>query len=132
MFNTKLKVNFFDADPAGIIFFASIFRYAHSAYEDFISHLKLNRDYFFDDELVLPIIHAEADYLKPIRVGDELKIDLQVSRLQESSFELSYKFLLNDEPVATARTVHVCVSKNSFVKSELPVELSAGLGEYLI
>lgn len=132
MFNANIKVYFFDADPAGIIFFASIFRFAHSAYEDFMAHLKLSRNYFFDDEFVLPIIHAEADYLKPIRTGDELTVNLQVSRLLESSFELSYKFLLNDDTVATARTVHVCVSKNSFVKSELPAELSEGFREYLI
>lgn len=133
MFNSFTKVYFFDADPAGIIFYASIFKFAHAAYEDFMRSLKLSRDFFFDEEVVLPIVHAEADYLKPLKVGDELKIDVWVSRLMKSSFELSYKFhdaLL--DTAATTKTVHVCVSKKDFKKTELPKELYLKLSEHLV
>lgn len=133
MFNSFTKVYFYDADPAGIIFYASIFKYAHTAYEDFMRSLKLSRDFFFDEEVVLPIVHAEADYLKPLKVGDELKIDVWVSRLMKSSFELSYKFhdtLL--DTAATTKTVHVCVSKKDFKKTELPKELFVKLLEHLV
>ena len=81
------------------------------------------RDYFFDKEYILPIIHAEADYVRPIRVGDELRIDVIVSLLKNSSFELSYKFYKDDDTFAAiAKTVHVCVLKEQFKKIELPKE----------
>lgn len=132
MFNSFTKVYFYDADPAGIIFYANIFKYAHSAYEDFMKHLKLRRNFFFDKEVVLPIVHAEADYLKPLKVGDELKVDVWVSRLLQSSFELSYKFHDNVlDTAATAKTVHVCVDKTNFKKTELPKELYTKLSEHL-
>ena len=33
MFTIKRKINFFDCDPAGIIFYSRIFEFCHSAYE---------------------------------------------------------------------------------------------------
>jgi 1,4-dihydroxy-2-naphthoyl-CoA hydrolase len=123
MFTTKVKVYFYDADPAGIIFYASLFKYVHAAYEDMMRSLHTERDYFFDKEYILPIIHAEADYVKPIKVGDELRIDVLVSLLKNSSFELSYKFYKDDSTfTAIAKTVHVCVLKEEFKKIELPKE----------
>ena len=121
MFTTKIKVYFYDADPAGIIFYASLFKYVHAAYEDFMRSLHIERNFFFDRDYVLPIMHAEADYVKPIKVGDVLRIDLVVSSLKDSSFELSYKFYKEDGGfTALAKTVHVCVLKKKFEKIELP------------
>ena len=132
MFNSINKVYFYDADPAGIIFYASLFKFSHAAYEDFMRSLELNRDFFFDDEVVLPIVHAQSDYLKPLKVGDDLKIDVWVSKLMKSSFELSYKFHDADLDIAAiAKTVHVCVAKKDFKKTELPSELYFKLSEHL-
>jgi len=123
MFSANVKVYFYDADPAGIIFYASLFKFVHAAYEDFMRSLATERDYFFDKDYILPIIHAEADYVRPIRVGDELRVDVVVSLLKNSSFELSYKFYKIDGTfVAIAKTVHVCVIKREFKKIELPKE----------
>ena len=125
MFSTKVKIYFYDADPAGIIFYASLFKYVHAAYEDFMRNLHTERDFFFDKDYVLPIMHAEADYVKPIKVGDELRVDVVVSSLRESSFELSYKFYKNDNQfTAIAKTVHVCVLKDGFKKITLPKDFS--------
>ena len=121
MFTTNVKVYFYDADPAGIIFYASLFKYVHAAYEDFLRNLHPERNFFFDRDYILPIIHAEADYVKPIRVGEELRIDVVVSALKNSSFEISYKFYKDgNQFTAIAKTVHVCVLKEKFKKIELP------------
>jgi YbgC/YbaW family acyl-CoA thioester hydrolase len=124
MFSTKARVYFFDADPAGIIFYASLFKFVHTAYEDFMKSLHTERNYFFDDNIVLPIVHAESDYKKPIKVGDNLKINVTVSQVRESSFELSYIFYNeSDALVAAAKTVHAAVDKASFKKTALPADL---------
>ena len=124
MFTTNVKVYFYDADPAGIIFYASLFKYVHAAYEDFLRDLHTERNFFFDRDYILPIIHAEADYIKPIRVGEELSIEVVVSALKNSSFEVSYKFYKDSNQfTAIAKTVHVCVLKEKFKKIELPKDL---------
>jgi 1,4-dihydroxy-2-naphthoyl-CoA hydrolase len=124
MFKSEVKVYFYDADPAGIIFYASLFKFAHSAYEELMKNFGLEKNYFFDDEIVLPIIHAEADYISPVKVGDKLIVSVDVSQLRESSFELSYKFTNDGGKLkASAKTVHVCVNKEGFKKVSLPEKL---------
>ncbi len=124
MYQTNVKVYFYDADPAGIIFYASIFKFAHYAYEDLMRSFNLKRNYFFDDELILPIIHTQADYFSPIKVGEKLLISVTASQLRDNSFELSYKFTdENDLIRASAKTVHVCVRKDNFKKIKLPDDL---------
>ena len=131
MFTANVKVYFYDADPAGIIFYASVFKYVHAAYEDFLRSLSTERNFFFDRDYILPIMHAEADYVRPIRVGDELRIDVVVSLLKSSSFEITYRFYIGDQFAAMAKTVHVCVLKEKFEKIELPKDFHEKLKSHL-
>ena len=131
MFRKKLRLSFYDCDPAGIIFYASIFKLAHSVYEQFLSEIVPERNFFFDKEYVLPIIHSEADYLKPLRPFDEVEIELKVVDLRDSSFELNYIFFIDNVSYAEVKTVHVCVRKENFNKEKLPEALTKGLGRHL-
>jgi YbgC/YbaW family acyl-CoA thioester hydrolase len=131
MFTAQVKVYFYDADPAGIIFYASIFKYVHAAYEDFLRSLSPERNFFFDREYILPIMHAEADYVRPIHVGDELRVEVAVSLLKNSSFEITYRFYRDDQFTAMAKTVHVCVLKEKFEKIELPKDFQEKLKAHL-
>lgn len=132
MFTTKIKTRFFEADPAGIIFYGNIFKYIHTAYEDFIQSLGLKRDYFNDADFVFPVIHAEADYHSPIKFADLLTINIEITKLKKSSFELCYEIFNNEKiKVATAKTVHVCVSKYNFKKAEVPADVLNKLKRYI-
>lgn len=132
MFKQKIKVNFYDTDPGGIIFYANIFRYIHTAYEEFLSSLNTDINFFNDEIYILPITHTEADYLNPIKLHELLIVEVAVSDLRKSSFELSYNLSGNDEKIKVkAKTVHVCVNKKTFSKTDLPEELNSGLRKNL-
>jgi len=124
MFRTKIKVNFFHADPAGVIFFSKIFEFAHSAYEEFLSEGNLERNYFYDDDFAIPIVHSEADYFKPIFPNTEIICEIFVNELKESSFELNYHFKDDyDEDLAKVKTVHVMIDKSQWRKTKIPDDL---------
>jgi 1,4-dihydroxy-2-naphthoyl-CoA hydrolase len=124
MYNTKVRINFFDTDPGGVIFYSNLLKFAHVGYEELFNSFDLYHKYFLEGEFIIPIIHAEADYLKPIRAGDQIKIMIELTRLENSSFELSYVFKnAQNETAAKARTVHVMVNKNSFKKTDIPEDL---------
>ncbi|MBI9070978.1 MAG: acyl-CoA thioesterase [Melioribacteraceae bacterium] len=128
MFKTKEKIRFHDSDPAGILFYGNIFKLVHSACEDMISSFSMNLNYYADEKFVFPLVHAEADYIKPIRTGDNVEIEIGVYILGETSFTLEYVITNNaDEILANVKTVHVCVSKENFKKSLLPEELRNNL-----
>lgn len=123
MFSTDIRINFFDADPAGIMFFANIFRLAHSAYEEMITSAGFERDYFFDEEYAIPILHADVDFVKPMFPGSVLSVEIAVKTVKDTSFELQYHFKNEDgELTARLRTVHVFITRSDWEKSAIPSE----------
>ena len=127
MFKTNLRANFYDCDPAGILFFANLFKFAHYGYEQMMESFNLKIDFFNDENYVLPIITSDAKFIKPIKAGERLELTILVSNLKDSSFELSYTFFHNNDVLAEVKTVHVCVDKNEFKKIELPQSFKEAL-----
>jgi YbgC/YbaW family acyl-CoA thioester hydrolase len=128
MFNIKRKINFFDCDPAGILFYAKLFEINHSIYEDLIASFNFKFDYWHSGVFVVPIIKTDGEYLKPVKAGDEITINLSVTLLKENSFELTYEwFNAEGEMVTKARTVHVFLDKKSWKKIHIPEEIKTGL-----
>lgn len=129
MFTIKRQINFYECDPAGIIFFSRVFDFCHSAYEQLIISFQLDQDYWNNPDYVVPIIHSQCDYYKPLKYGDEILIEVSVSVLKQSSFELTYKIKLKDEIYALVKTVHVFVSKGDWNKREIPYDIMNALRE---
>lgn len=133
MFSTNIKIYFFDADPAGISFYGNIFKYAHAAYEEFMQSFNDNKNLILNNEYLLPIFKTNANFLKPMSVGENIKIELFLTSLKEYSFEISYNFFNSkNELTAKVQTVHVSVSATTFKKSRLPEELKTKLALHLI
>jgi len=120
-FTVKRRINFYDCDPAGIIFFSRVFDFAHSAYEQIIQSIEKEEDYWNNNKYVVPIIKSESTYIKPMKYGDEITINVKVSELRTSSFELSYNIVnIDEELLCSVKTVHVFVDKKSWEKMEMP------------
>ena len=133
MITSKKKINFYDCDPAGILFYANIFFFCHSAYEELIASFKFETNYWQNEYFVTPIINTNAEYIKPFKYGDSVNVELVVTDLRNSSFELSYKCLnQSNEVCALVKTVHVFVDKKSWKKVELISEIKDGLTAHLI
>lgn len=124
MYVANYKIKFTQSDPGGIIFFSKLFEIAHWAYEEMVENFELKRNYFFDSEFAIPLIHAEADYLKPIRVHEDIRVNVVVEEIRTSSFILGYEFIdAEGDLKAKVKTVHVCVVKNNFSKTSIPDDL---------
>lgn len=133
MFIHKLTAQVHDTDAAGVIYFANFYRMAHTAYEAFMESMGYSIRYFLDEAPCLPlIVHSQADYKKPIRTGDKLKIELTVAKVGTSSYGLAYQIKdHNDDLVADLKTVHVTVSKKSNGKLPLPEDFKKKLLEFV-
>lgn len=132
-FSVKRRVNFYDCDPAGILFFSRVFDFTHSAYEQLIQSIDKQEDYWSNEKYVVPIIKSESTYIKPMKYGDEININVCVSELRTSSFELRYNMVSGEgDLLCIVKTVHVFVDKKSWKKIEIPEYLKNGLENYLI
>lgn len=133
MYISHNKVRMHDTDMAGILYFPRQFRFAHDALEDWVESEGLGFDQVFHREnFVFVIVHAEADYLAPLKVGDKLDVHLAVERIGTSSFTVNYQLYRKKQLVGTAKTVHVTLNAKTREKIEIPELFRQILSKHLI
>lgn len=129
MFTYETTVRLHHTDAAGLLFFAQQFTLAHDAYETLMESI----GYAFaplirTSSYLLPIVHAEGDYLAALSTGDKITINVTAERIGDTSFTLSYTLLRDgSEPVGTVKTVHVLIDK----RHNQPLSLLPDLREKL-
>lgn len=125
-------VRFGDTDAAGVMHFAQLLRWCHEAYEESLERFGLPAASIFPGpsqapEVALPIVHCQADYRRPLVCGDPLAIQLEPLRLDPGCFELRYRFLRGDEPVAEALTRHLAIRAADRQRCPLPESIQRWL-----
>lgn len=132
MFKVKRKINFYDCDPAGILFYAKIYELCHSVYEEMIQSFNLNENYWANEDYVVPIIHSEATYKKPLIYNSFAVIELSVTNIRSSAFKLEYACKNeNGELCVEVKTTHVFVDKKIWKKKQIKDNVRAGLTKHL-
>jgi 1,4-dihydroxy-2-naphthoyl-CoA hydrolase len=129
MFETVTHVKLHDTDAAGVVFFANYFRIAHTAFEALMKSIGVGLDHIIREANYLILIaHADADYERPLILGEKVSISVRAEKTGESSFVLTYEF--RDAEARTAarvRTVHVAIDKQAGSKTPLPEKIRLGL-----
>ncbi len=128
-------VRFGETDAAGVIHFHHLLRWCHEAWEESLENFGLDSSEVFpklisDDDLIdifLPIIHCEAEYLKPIESGDKLILNLIPNKIDQSCFEVKTRFHREEELMAIGIIKHVAIQKNSRKRCKLPPKIEQWL-----
>jgi acyl-CoA thioester hydrolase len=115
-FQVKRRVEFSDTDMEGIMHFSNFFRFMETAEHGFFRSLGysvvLSRNGF---PVGLPRVHAECDYLSPLRFEDEVRVHLLVEKKGTRSLTYQFRFYrLNETPeqeVARGRVTAVCAGR---------------------
>lgn len=133
MFIAYNQVRMHDTDMAGILYFPRQFRFAHDALEDFIERFGYTFDQIFHQEkFIFVIVHAESDYLSPLRVGDRLEVHLFLEKIGKTSFTVVYHIYKSDKTlVGKVKTVHVTLESTARIKMEIPNHFRKYLEQHL-
>lgn len=131
-FRTRFTLKFRDADPAQIMYFGNLVSFAHDAFEDFIVHAGYEyREWFSPDLHIVPIRHAEADFLSPFRPGLTYEIDVTVAQIRETSFQMKYVFHREGKTHGQVKMVHAVLDPKTKSKMPLPSVMRERLTPYL-
>lgn len=126
----RFQIRLHDVDHAGVMFFARLFVHGHDAYEAFMAALGMELGLLIEGGLRLPIAHAGADYLQPLRHGESIVVAVEVEQLGQSSFTMAYAFRCGEELRARLRTVHVFLDTASGAPAALPESIRQRLQNY--
>jgi YbgC/YbaW family acyl-CoA thioester hydrolase len=115
-FKITRRVEFAETDMAGIMHFSNFFRFMETAEGAFFRSLgysvALSRNGLGAG---LPRVHAECDYMAPLRFEDEVLVHLLVEKKGTRSLTYQFRFYhLNGNtrhPVARGRLTAVCVAR---------------------
>jgi 1,4-dihydroxy-2-naphthoyl-CoA hydrolase len=126
----RREVLFQDIDAAGIIFYPRVLEMFHDAYAAFLAaagaHL---RDVMLTDTWIAPVRHAEADYFKPLRLGDAIRVEIARAHVLETEVTLGYRVVRGEpeEVCAVGQVVHTFVDRSAFKRIAIPERVRRAL-----
>ena len=127
------RVRFSETDAAGVVHFQHILGWCHQAWEESLECYGLAAGIIFpgsrqdDPTIALPIVHCEAVFQAPLKVGDAIDIVLEPKRIDQSCFEVKSRFKLGEQQVAQGCLRHVAIHATSHSRCQLPHELERWL-----
>ena len=126
----KAHVRWDDIDAFGHINNAKYLTYIQEARFDFtwLSRVRAGKSAYLLDMVVA---RAEVDYIEPIyEAGFDAQVDIWVSRIGNSSFDLSYEIRSDKGLHARAKTVQVAVDMESKKSRPLTEDEKTFLSEF--
>jgi YbgC/YbaW family acyl-CoA thioester hydrolase len=135
-FQTTRRVEFADTDCAGIVHFATFFRYLEEAEHAFLRSLGLSvRAPTAEGERTVigfPRLSARCQYTRPARFEDELDVHIWVSRKKSRTLEFSAVVTRAGEEVARGQVAVIACrvrEGHSIEPIELPLAFDRALEE---
>lgn len=113
-FSTRIKIRFGDVDIAGQVYYANVFHYLHIALEEFFL-VRCGTGYhelLALERIGFPPVSVKAEFLVPLKYGDEADIEVSVARLGTTSVTLEYTIKRVADGVLCARCTNVLVAMN--------------------
>ena len=125
----KRKVRFGDCDSAGVIHFHNLLRWAHESWEESIDIYGIPHQDIFphtksrENQIILPIVNCEANFLSPIKMGDLLTIKISPKKINNHLFQVNTIFFKDEIKVAEGKIIHCSLNVDSKSKVTLPNQL---------
>ncbi|HSX03760.1 MAG TPA: thioesterase family protein [Rhabdochlamydiaceae bacterium] len=120
MFKYKRTIRLSETDATGVIYFSELLKLGLETFEAFLADEGFTLSTMIEKtDFLMPIVHAEADFSGPLKVGDQVDIELKLARLGTSSFTLSSILFLEGKEMGKTSIVHVTVSK--ITRKSIPI-----------
>jgi 4-hydroxybenzoyl-CoA thioesterase len=122
-FSTRIAVRFGDVDPAGLVYYPVLFHYCHAAMEEFfaarcgVTYARL----VSERQLGFPAVNARAEFFAPFVYGDEVEIEVWVSKVGRSSATFEYRLRRTGEGALCASATLVQAAMSLDARRAVPV-----------
>lgn len=127
-FSEHIVVRLAHTDAAGVIFYPKLFEIEQELFERWLELGGFSVRAMLDGRLnPTPIVHCDADYLRPVRTGDRLTARLMGVEIGRSGYTFVWNFLLDGEVALRAKVKRVAIDLEAGASTELPEAFRAWL-----
>jgi 4-hydroxybenzoyl-CoA thioesterase len=110
-FRTRIPVRFADVDHAGIVYYPVFLHYFHVTFEEMFRERMGAAAYvsLLDERKIgFPAVATRTSYSAPLRFGDEVDVEMSVTRLGGKSITFAYRATRVADQVLSAEGEVVC------------------------
>ena len=122
-FSTRIPVRFGDCDPAGLVYYPTLFHYCHAAMEEFFA-ARCGTSYarlVAERRLGFPTVNVRAEFFAPFVYGDEAEVEVWVSAVGRTSATFEYRLRRASDRELCAKATHVQVAMSLAERRAVPV-----------
>lgn len=102
-----------DTDAAGVLFHGRLFELAQRAFEQHCAGCGFPITRFWQEGIMAPVVHVEADFRAALRLGDAVAVETGVEGIGDTSFRMAHVVRRHDGTLAAeALVVHACVGRD--------------------
>jgi YbgC/YbaW family acyl-CoA thioester hydrolase len=129
LYSEARTVRFQDVDAAGLIFFARILEYFHDAMIALFARSGLDLPAVLRaGAWGMPLVRTEADYIRPLRFGDAISVEVVGIRLGEHSAIIGYRLRTSANHVAAVgQAFHAFIDRQQFKPCPIPAAARSAL-----
>jgi 4-hydroxybenzoyl-CoA thioesterase len=118
IFSAEFSVRFGEIDHARVVYYPRFFHYFHQAFEEWFGQaLGVSYpDLVIKENVGYPSVQVETEFVKPLRYGDRIRIDLELLEIGRTSITVRYTlFRLPDGEVSARATIkNVAIDNDTF------------------
>ena len=131
MFRYQTIIDLRDTDATGVIYFPNQFDLALQTLQVFLRPTPFAFKAIVDSLYLMPVVHAEADYLSGLHLDDEVEISMYLDKIGHSSFTLCFDYYNKTKQTlaGTAKVTHVMILKETKKSTPIPQEFRDVLSE---
>lgn len=105
-----LRTRFAETDAMAVVHHSSYVLYLEEARVAWLRSLGHHYQSVRDDGIDFAVLEAYVRYRRPLSFDEEVTVHLGIGKLTRATFQVGYLLTVDDEPRATAVTVHGCVT----------------------
>ena len=126
-FRHTVAVRYLEVDRQGVVFNMWYLAYCDEAMTAFVDGGELPYAAMLANGIDCQVVHTDVDWRGALGFGDVAALDVTVSAVGRTSFTLGFAISSSGRPVATVRTVYVCVATDGSGAQPIPSGLRARL-----
>ena len=124
VFSWPVRVYWEDTDAGGVVYYANYLKFLERARSEWLRALDIHQGELAAQEDVLFVVRrVEADYLRPARFDDALRVQCRITELGRASLTMAQQVLRDDEVLLSAQVKLACVSATGMRPAKIPPHL---------
>ncbi len=127
-FTWPVRVYWEDTDAGGVVYYANYLKFLERARSEWLRSLDIHQaEWAAQEDILFVVRRVEADYLKPARFDDALRVQCYSIALGRASLTMVQQVLRGDEVLLSAQVKLACVSTTGMRPVKIPPHLLSKL-----